>query len=338
VQPDEVRRPRYALGQLADRQRGGVGREQRPVRQHRLDLREYLGLDGGVLEDGLDHEVGALRVPGVRRGRDAGEQLVALLLGGATLLDRLGHELLRVALALIGRLPRDILEHHLDAGLGTHVGDRGAHHAGAEHHDLRRLEAFYALRPAAVAVHRLHVEEERLDHVLRHLARDQVDEVAALDLDRVVEVHLRALHRRREDVVRRRVVGSLDLLAQVGGERRQVDGELGVGRRSARDLVALLVPGLDGLRVVSDPLLGRGHELLAARHDLVDDAELLGLRDAQPLALEQHLHQRFHDAEHAHGAHHAAGAWEQAELHLGEAEPHGVVVERDAVVRGEGDL
>ena len=100
--------------------------------------------------------------------------------------------------------------------------------------------------PAAVAVDLLQVEEERLDHVLRDLAGHEVDEVAALDLDRVVEVDLRALDRRGHDVVRRRVVRALELLAQVGRERRQVLRELRVRRRAAGDLVALDVPRLAG--------------------------------------------------------------------------------------------
>ena len=60
-----------------------------------------------------------------------------------------------------------------------------------------RLERLDALRAAAVAVDLLQVEEERLDHVLRDLAGHEVDEVAALDLERGVEVDLRALDRRR---------------------------------------------------------------------------------------------------------------------------------------------
>ena len=62
------------------------------------------------------------------------------------------------------------------------------------------------------------------------------------------------------------------------------------------------------------------------------------LRRAQPLALQQELHQRVDDAEHAHRAHDAAGAGQQAELDLGEAE-HGLrVVDDDAVVAGQRDL
>ena len=50
------------------------------------------------------------------------------------------------------------------------------------------------------------VEEERLDHVLRDLAGGEVDEVAALDLERGVEVDLRALDGGGHDRHRRRVV------------------------------------------------------------------------------------------------------------------------------------
>ena len=105
-----------------------------------------------------------------------------------------------------------------------------------------------ALGPAAVAADGLHVEEERLDHVLGDLAGEQVDEVPPLDLDRGVEVDLGALDGGGHDVVRGRVVGALQLLAQVGREGRQVLGQLRVRRRAAGDLVALHVPRLgDGL-------------------------------------------------------------------------------------------
>ena len=121
---------------------------------------------------------------------------------------------------------------------------------------------------SAVAVDLLQVEEERLDHVLGDLAGEQVDEVAALDLDRGVEVDLGTLDGRGHDVVRRRVVGALQLLAQVRREGRQVLRELRVRRRAAGDLVALDVPRLRrGLLLggpLLDPRLGGRDELLAA--------------------------------------------------------------------------
>ena len=72
-------------------------------RQMRLDLLEHLGLDGRVLEHGLDHELGAGGVGRVGGRRDPRQQLVGLLLGRAPALDGLGDELLRVALAALAR-------------------------------------------------------------------------------------------------------------------------------------------------------------------------------------------------------------------------------------------
>ncbi len=310
-------------------------------REVRLDLREDLRLDGRVLEDGLDHEVGARGVSRVGGRRDPREQRVGLLLGGAPARDRLVDERLRVALAALGGLGGDVLQHDVDAGLGADVGDRGAHHARAQHDDLGRLERRDVGGPATVPVDLLQVEEERLDHVLGDLARDEVDEVAPLDLAGGVEVDLRALDGRGHDVVRRRVVRALELLAQVGREGRQVLRELRVRRRAAGDLVALDVPGLDDripTRLGFNPRLGGRDELLARGDDLVDDADLLGLRRLQALALQQQLHQRVDDADHAHAAHDAAGAGEQAELHLGEADDRAWVVDDHAVVRGQADL
>src|SRR4029079_16994623 len=98
-------------------------------------------------------------------------------------------------------------------GLGRHVGDTGTHHPGAEHADLLDLGPPDALRPRAAAVDRLQIAEERLDHVLRDLAGDELREVTALDAARGVEVHLRALDGRVQDGPRRRHRRTLELFA-----------------------------------------------------------------------------------------------------------------------------
>ena len=59
---------------------------------------------------------------------------------------------------------------------------------------------------------------------------------------------------------------------------------------------------------------------------------------ADPLALEQQLHERVDDAEHPHRAGHAAGARQQPELDLGKPELDLGVVEGDAVMAGQADL
>jgi len=58
----------------------------------------------------------------------------------------------------------------------------------------------------------------------------------------------------------------------------------------------------------------------SSREQLVDEAHLQCLLRPDPLTLQQQLDERVDDAEHPHGPRHAAGAGQQAELDLREAE------------------
>ena len=82
VDPDEVLLPLDAGRQTGDRQRGGVGTEQRVGLDDVLDLLEHLVLEVLALEHRLDHEVDALEVCGVGGRRDAAQQRLGLLFGG----------------------------------------------------------------------------------------------------------------------------------------------------------------------------------------------------------------------------------------------------------------
>ena len=93
------------VGETGDRQRRGVGAEQRVGFDDVLDLLEHLVLELGALEDGLDDEVDALEIGRVGGRGDAAEQCVGLLLGGLATRECLGLDLLRVGLAL-ARRPR----------------------------------------------------------------------------------------------------------------------------------------------------------------------------------------------------------------------------------------
>ena len=185
----------------------------------------------------------------------------------------------------------------------------------------------------------LQVEEERLDHVLGDLAGDQLGEVAALDPAGGVEVHLGALDRGVENRPRCRHRRTLELFLQQRRERREDRRQLGAARCAARHLVPLGIPRL-GVRigVGLDPRLRGGHQFVDAGDDLVDEADLLGLRRLEPGALRQHVHERVLDAEHPHGAGHATGTRQQAERHLREADDQSLDVGGDAVVTRQRDL
>ena len=331
-----------AAGELGDRQGRGVGAEQRVGVDERQHLGEHLRLERRVLEDGLDDEVAAGEVLG-RGGRgDPAEQLLGLLRGELAALDALGVELLRVGPALLGRLQRDVLEHDLHAGAGARVGDAGAHHPGAEHADLGGLPALDALRPQRSGVDRLQVEEERLDHVLGLLVDHQVGEVAALDARGGVEVDLRALDRGAHDRARRGVDRALGLLAQQRREGRQELRQRRGLRGAAGHLVAGSVPrvlrGVLVAPVLEDPRLRGGHELLAGRQHLVDQA--LGQRTLRVElgAGHEHVHQRGLQPQHAYDAGDPAAAGQQAERRLGQADLDRAVVDRDAAVGRQRDL
>ena len=83
--------------------------------------------------------------------------------------------------------------------------------------------------------------------------------------------------------------------------------------------------------------LAAGEQLVRRGDDLVDQALGLGLRRLHARALQEDVHQRVLDAEHADRAGDAAATGQQAEGDLGQADLV-AAVGRDAVVAGERDL
>ena len=148
-----------------------------------------------------------------------------------------------------------------------------------------------------------------------------------------------ALDRGAEDVVRRRHRRALELLAQVGRERRQHLRERRGRRRAAGDLVALDVPRLGRGRVGGDPRLGRRDSSSSIEPTTsCDETGVLGLLRPELGALAEHLHDAVGDAEHAGHPGDAAAAGQQAELDLGQADLGAGDVGDDPVVAGERDL
>ncbi len=335
---DEVLRALHAGSQLGDRQGGGVGAQHAILRHGCLDLRPNLVLQLGVLEHGLDHDVTVGQV-GVIDGRlDAVQQCLGLLLGGLATLQRLGLQTLGVGLALLGSLHLDVLQHDLHASLRCHVGDRCTHHAGTNHAQLLELLLLNVLRAGAATVAVLQVEEECLHHVLGGRAGDQLHEVAGLHGQGLFDVlQLCALNGGLQDGLRSRHRCALDLLGHISREGRQELCQLRVGRGSARDLEALLIPRLGCFRVLLDPLLGSVDQLVC-RDDLVDQAGLQCVFCAELAAGGQDLHQCVLDAQHADHAGHTAATRQQTQGDLWQANLQALGVRSNAVVRGQSDL
>ena len=160
-------------------------------------------------------------------------------------------------------------------------------------------------------------------------------EIARLDLEGEIEGQQQALIHHLQDGARRRiVVVGLAPVDRVGGRKRHHAG-LGIDL-SAGQAEPISVPRRLGLRVLLDPVLG-GLDEIGRRHDRVDQLQRLGALDAQLVALEQEL-QRVRRGEHARDPRGAAGAREEPDLDLGQAEPGARILRRDAVVAREHEL
>ena len=338
VDADEVLVAVDPGGQFGDRQGRGVRPQDGIGFDDVLDLTEHLLLDRHGLEDGFDDEVDSGEVLDRRARGDPVENGLGLLLGGLALGQSRLLALDRIGLALLGGGELDILEDDLDAGLRRGVGDGRTHHSGSEDPELLDLSGSDTVRAGAAGVDVAEVEEERLDHVLRHRSVGEVDEVPGFDRQRGVDVDARPFDGRGEDRTRGRHRCALGLAAQHRGQPRKHRGQLGRGRGAARDLEALDIPGLSRFGVVLDPGL-RPRLEFGGGGEFIDESERLRIGGLELRRGQNRLLQSVLDADHAHRARDASTAGQQTEGDLGEPEScAGVVLCCDPVMCGERDL
>ena len=219
-----------------------------------------------------------------------------------------------MCLAFLGSCQVDVLEHHFNARRSADKRNPRAHHACAEHADLLRLIRRKALRPRTTGIDLVELEPERADQVFRNLAGGQFGEVTGFDQVRGVEIDLSALHRRTENLLRRRH-RALGFAAQDRRCNGQHLRDFRVRRRAAGNLITLHVPSLHRCRIGDDPGARLGQQFIAIRGQFIDQTGLQRLLRTHFLAFEQ-IRQRLLDAEHAHHAHHPAAARQQAEGHF----------------------
>ena len=266
---------------------------------------------------------------------DARQQGIALRRGGAATLDLLAHELLRMLLAAVGGRLVAIDQHHVDAGERRHIGDAGAHEAGADDADGLEPRRRHLRGPAGALVELLHRDEQRADHGSRLRRAQDLREPARLHAQRQIHRQLQPFIDGLQDGARGRiVVVGLAPVDRIGGWERHHAG-LGIDR-AARQPEIFPVPWRLGGAAGLDPILG-ALDQVGRGHDRIDELQALGLRDPELIALEQKLQRirRLEQPRHSLGA---AGAGEQPDLHLGQADARLLGVGGDAVVAGEAKL
>ena len=226
----------------------------------------------------------------------------------------------------------DVLQHACDAARRVGVGDARAHHAGAEHADLRA--ACHARTPVGRDWPDLIAFRSKKNALIMFFAVWPTMTLASLRLSmrsRGVEVDLRAFDHRLEDRLGRRVQAAR-LLRSIAGatreRRRRSSGSPACRRASCSPCSSHGCCGVaDGRRSRPAP---PARSSSASRRQPVDQAELDRLARAEQLAFQQ-VRLRRHQAEHPHHLGDAGGAGDQAERHLGRAELDLRVVEREAV-------
>ena len=139
MHPDDAARDLRGRGDAGDRDRGGVGGEDRLGPADAVEVPEYLLLEVEALEHGLDDDVAIGEILDPGRGRDALKRRIARLGLELVARDEPFEALLDRAHAAAERRFADVLQLHRIAGRREHLRDPGPHRARP--HDPDRLHA-----------------------------------------------------------------------------------------------------------------------------------------------------------------------------------------------------
>ena len=285
-----------AAGKRTDRQRRRVGAEDRLIADDVLHPRNHLFLHLAVFEHRLDDEIAILQCDKIRRRRDAREHRVAVGRGGAAAIDLIGHQLLRMRLALFRGFRVLVDEDDFETGKRADISDAGAHETGAEHADLLDRPRRDIGRPPRALVELAHRHEQRADHRGGLRRTQNVREPARFDAQRLIDRQLQALVDDLEDRARGRII--VVGFAPVDRVRRREHHHAGFRiDRAAGQPKAVRIPRRLGAGAGFDPVLRRLYEI-ACRHDGVDELHRLGAIELELVTFEQKL-QRVRRRQHA---------------------------------------
>ena len=325
------------FGEARDRQRGRVRAEDDIRTDHGLGALRHIGLDGAILEHGLDDIIDLGEECEVGRWSDTVQKRVAIGPAHAPLRDCALNQFCRVALASFGGVQIAVDEHDLDAVRSRDIGDGRSHHARAKDADFLELRLRNALRAARQLVGLTLVHEQRADHVRRDIAADQGQEVFRLDFEAEIHRNLCAFVDGGQNRLRGGIIAER-LVPRHGVRRHEGPRRIGVhAARAAWNLERLLVPGLHRLRLQRvQPFLCR-RQKLACWRNLMDEAIPLRLLRRHVAAFEQQR-QRGHDADQPRHALGSAASGKEPDLHFRQPDLDLLAIGADPVMACERDL
>ena len=322
VQAGELRRALDVLAQFVQRDRRGIGGQQRIGLQSRLDGLVQLALGVRVLDDRLDHQVGLGDARALQVALEPRRHRRTL----ALVLDAPGEQRIGACQRGIDEALLAVLQRHLEPLVGRPGGDVAAHHAGTDHVHVPDavVLAAQALEPFG--------EEEDADQVARGRCAGELDHRTALGVQSRLDAAAAAALPHIDQRVGRGILLLACLARDLLGHLRRQDlpRRPGVGGPRGGAL-------LEWTRGAAQCERDRGIDQHRRCHDLVHQAHRPGRRgtDAAP---GQHQVHRRRRADQARQARAAAPAGEDAELGLGQADAGGGIVAGHAVAAGQRDL
>ncbi len=127
------------LGDLVDRNRRRVRREDRVRPRDPVELGKGLPLRPELLDDRLDHEIAVGEILELGREGQSRERGVPLLGGHLPLLDRAAEVVLDRPAGALAQLVAHLAADRLVPGLGRNLRDSGAHRAEPDDSNLANL-------------------------------------------------------------------------------------------------------------------------------------------------------------------------------------------------------
>ena len=188
-----------------------------------------------------------------------GQDFCHLLRSHSTFVNSLLKQRFCVRLTLFCGFQTNVFKHDLNPHHGRGISDPLPHHTRAQHTNLLGFLWGNVFGTRGTTIDLVHLEEERIDHVLSLGRKRKLGQTPALDTHRRFEIDRKRLHSHVKNLF-----GSGKQTARILSNHGCAHGHhlsnLGITNITAGDLVTLCVPWLSSRRliifVIQHPLLG----------------------------------------------------------------------------------